>query len=308
MKIELVINTADADALGALREQTAQLRDAGHEVRARLTFESGDGSRFASEAVRCGADLVIAAGGDGTLNEVVNGLLSAGKEVGADSIARLGLVPLGTANDFANYFGLTDDVAECVATAVHGAETLIDVAAVNGRYFINVSSGGIGAEATEDASDRSKRLLGSLAYVATGIRKFASLAPMHGRFTAAGEVLFDGQFLFFAVGNGGRTGGGVWVTPQADVTDGLLDLCIVENLDHGEFLRLLPDIRAGRHVDNEHVIYRRVSALTVEPSGDLSVNVDGEPIRGSVLEYSVYPAALRVAGGPADPYDPAEGL
>ncbi len=301
MKIELVINSADTGALDELRQQVARLRDAGHQVRARLTFENGDASRFASEAVREGADLVIAAGGDGTLNEVVNGLLPAGRDLEARPLPRLGIVPLGTANDFANYLEIPEDIEAAVNLAVEGPETILDVATVNGRYYLNVSSGGIGAEATEEASDRTKRLLGSLAYVITGIRKFALLTPMRGRFSGGGEVIFDGDFLFFAVGNGTRTGGGIRVTPLADVTDGLLDLCIVEDVDRAEFLRLLPDIRAGKHLENEHVTYRKVRELIVEPAGDLSVNVDGEPIRGAVLEYTVQAGALRVSGTPPAP-------
>lgn len=296
MKIEFIINTADPDALSRLRREVRRLREESHLVQARITFEAGDGSRFASEAVGVGADLVIAAGGDGTLNEVVNGLLAAGRQQDLERSPRLGVIPLGTGNDFAATLGVPEAIEEAVAFAVEGPDTLVDVACVNGRYFLNVSSGGLGAEATEDASDRSKRLLGSMAYLVTGIRKFASLRPMHGRFTAGDEVVFEGPFLFFAVGNGTRTGGGVRITPRASITDGLLDLCIVKEMDHGDFLRLLPELRTGDHLDNEHVVYRQLEALEVEPLGELSVNVDGEPIRGSTLSYSISRRTLPVAG------------
>jgi lipid kinase YegS len=297
MKIECIINTADEPSLTAIRREVVRLREEGHTVGARLTFEGGDAARFAREASEGGADLVISAGGDGTLNEVVNGLFA---EDAADAMGRprLGVIPLGTGNDFAAFMGVPEQVEGAVDLAINGPESLVDVAKVNDRFFLNVSSGGLGAEATEDASDRSKRLLGSIAYLVTGIRKFAALTPMEGRFTSGDEVLFEGPFLFFAVGNGGRTGGGVWITPRANLSDGLLDVCIAGDVDHREFLRMLPDLRTGEHAAHEKVLYRQVSELKVEPVGDLSVNVDGEPIQGSTLDYSIRSRALRVSGTP----------
>lgn len=294
MDVELIINTADQGALQELRRQVALLREQGHLVHPRITFEAGDATRFAAEAALRGAGLVIAAGGDGTVNEVVNGLLGAGPMRSADELPRLGIVPLGTGNDFAGFMNIPIEIPEAVRTAVGDVEVRIDVAELNGRYFLNVSSGGLGAEATEEASERAKRLLGTVAYLVTGVRKFASLRPSAGRFLANGDVLYDGDFLFFAVGNGARTGGGNWVTPRANLSDGLLDLCIVEDLNHAEFVRLLPDLRNGEHVQNPHVTYRQIPELTIEPLGDLSVNVDGEPVPAGTLRYRTVPGALRV--------------
>lgn len=297
MDIELIINTADAESLERLRQGTAELRSRGHRVQARITFEAGDAIRFAREAVAREADLVVCAGGDGTLNEIVNGILPPPGAPGPGPLPRLGIVPLGTGNDFAGFIEVPEDPDEALAFAVEGPEILADVALLNGRYFANVSSGGLGAAATEETSGRAKRLLGSAAYLVTGAKTFAGLEPSHGRFVADGEVVHDGAFLFFAVGNGGRAGGGNWITPRADPTDGLLDLCVVGEMSRTELLRLLPELRTGDHLNSEHVTYRRVASLTVEPLGDLSVNADGEPVESSVLEYAVVPRALRLAAG-----------
>lgn len=297
MKIDLIINTADTVVMQRLRERTAALRGQGHDVQARVTFEGGDATRFARDAVDRGADLVVSAGGDGTLNEVVNGILPPVGTPPPQALPRLGIVPLGTGNDFAAFAGVPEDPDEALTAAIERPDHRIDVGVVNGRYFVNVSSGGLGAAATEETPDRAKRLLGAAAYLVTGVRTFAALDPVRARFTTGGETIFEGPLLFFAVGNGARAGGGNWITPRADPGDGLLDLCIVGEMGRAELLRILPELRAGEHLDNEHVIYRTVSDLVIEPLSELTVNVDGEPIDAAVLEYSVLPGALRLAGG-----------
>ena len=298
MHIALIINPPSADALEALRRGVAQLREAGHTVHPRLTFERGDAWRFAWKAAEHGADLVVAAGGDGTINEVLNGLgewADGRVEDGEENppLPRLGVVPLGTGNDLAGGLGIrSGDPEAALAIAVAGMEFRVDVGRVNGRYFLNVSTGGFGAEATDEASDDLKRMLGPVAYLITGVRKFVRLDVSRARFTANGEVLHDGEFLIFAVGNARRTGGGNLVTAEADMDDRLLDLCIVEGMGHVEFVRVAPQIRAGRHVHNPHVTYAKVRELVVEADAELTVNADGEPLTGRRFEYTLAPHRL----------------
>lgn len=296
MRITFIVNKSEPDTLEQMRESVDRLRDRGHEVLPRLTFEGGDARWMAREACERGSELVIASGGDGTLNQVVNGLhdwLLA--EEGTDRVApRLGIIPQGTANDFAGALEIPGDIEEAVAIAVDGAELLIDVGMVAERYFLNVSTGGFGAEATEEASAEVKRVLGPLAYMVTGVRKFATLKPLTARFTAGEELIAEGSFLLFAVGNCRRTGGGNWLTPEADLTDGLLDLCLVREMSRMEFLRLLPELRAGEHVDHPDIVYRQLPAITVESEEELSVNADGEPLSGRRFEYRVSRHRIRV--------------
>ena len=298
MHISLIINPHSADAVEALRRGVGKLREAGHTVHPRLTFEAGDAWRFAWKAADHGADLVVAAGGDGTINEVVNGLYEWMNERvadggGAPPMPRVGLVPLGTGNDLAGGLGIrSGDPEEALAIAVAGVPFAVDVALVNGRYFLNVSTGGFGAEATDEASDDLKRMLGPVAYLITGVRKFVRLDVSRARFLSDGEVLHDGDFLIFAVGNARRTGGGNLVTAEAELDDRLLDVCIVEGMGHVEFVRVAPQIRAGRHVHNPHVTYRKVRALTVEAGAELTVNADGEPLTGRRFEYALAPYRL----------------
>lgn len=305
MHLEIVINPSTVAAVEAIRRGVERLREAGHTVYPHMTFEGGDARRFAREAAGRGADVVVAGGGDGTINEVVNGLNDCAEATGNDAMPRLAVIPLGTANDFAGGLRVPKDPEEALMVAVEGTGYPVDLAALNGRCFLNVSTGGFGAEATEEASDELKRMLGPIAYVVTGVRKFVSLEPSRACFTSGGEILHDGDFLIFAVGNARRTGGGVRLTSEADLSDGLLDLCVVEGMTHMEFVRIAPQLRAGNHVEHPKVVYRQVRSVTVEAEVELSVNVDGEPVTARRFEYRMLPRQVTVMA--PEPPDGAEG-
>jgi diacylglycerol kinase (ATP) len=296
--IALIINTKSPAAVQELREALERLRAQGHEVQPRMTFEQGDASRFATEAAAAGVELIIAAGGDGTINEVVNGIhciLDSGSPAsgrGRGGMPRLGIVPLGTANDLARNLGLPFEIPAAIEVAVGGVPSEANIGQVNDRCFVNVSTGGFGADATGEASAGAKRALGTLAYLVEGIRRFAALEPVTARFTAAEEEILHGPFLLFAVGNSRRTGGGTELTPRAEMRDDLLDLCIVKELSRVEFLGLLPDLRAGDHLEHPAVIYRQVYELEIEAEADLHVNADGEPLRDRRFHYRLSPHTL----------------
>lgn len=301
MRVTLVVNTGDAGAVDALRRHVTALRDAGSTVRPRVTFEGGDARVFAREAAEAGHDLVIAAGGDGTVNEVVNGLYDFvdDEETAAAPLPRLAVVPLGTGNDLAGALGIPETVDEAMRVATEGDVAPLDVAAVNGRRFVNVSTGGFGAAATDDAPAQAKRLLGPFAYVLTALRAFATHPQTSARFTAGGETLYDGAFLAYAVGNTWRTGGGTRITALARPDDGLLDLCIVQEMGALESLALAPRVRAGTHLDHPGVIYRQVRGVRVESPDELRVNADGEPIDGREFRYEILPRRISVMVPPA---------
>jgi diacylglycerol kinase (ATP) len=262
------------------------VRGRGHRVEVRVTFERGDATAFASDAAARGADVVAAVGGDGTLNEVVNGL------DGYDT--PLGLVPAGTANDFARQAGIPPDADHAMDVILQRKPVLIDSASLNGRRFLNVSTGGMGAEATAETPSQAKLMLGSLAYAITGLRKLAELEPTHAVFRDRGGFTLECDFLMFAVGSARATGGGSLITPHASTTDGLLDLCVVEHMPRHDFARTMLRLRQGEHVGEEGVHYVRVSNLTIDAAKPISVNVDGEVQGSAKLEYRARPKDLWV--------------
>lgn len=288
MRIDVLVRAGEDQAcLDAVRNAVERWRAAGHDVRPHATFEAADTARFARRARR--ADLLVVAGGDGTLNQVVAGLMGGGAR------PRMAIVPTGTANDFATGLGLPgEDVEECLRLATEGCAVPIDIARVNGRAFINASVGGLGATATRGASADTKKLLGPLAYVLRGAREVAEATAERGRFEADGVEVYHGDFLFFAVGNGRLTGGGTVIAPAADAGDGRVDLVVLKSLPKLELMRLLPAIRAGEHEDHPEVLYIQAADVSVDLESAIPVNVDGEPVDARHLQYDARGGRLYV--------------
>jgi diacylglycerol kinase (ATP) len=282
--IVLVVHGARAERPD-LRHMVSWVRDRGHLVELCVTWDPGDAAAFAAAAADRGVDVVVAVGGDGTLNEVVNGL------DGRDT--PLGIVPLGTANDFARQIGVPEDADHAMDVVLLRDPLRMDTASLNGRRFVNVSSGGVGAEATAETPTQAKAALGALAYAITGVRKIAGFAPYNGRFRGD-DFELEGEFLLFGVGNGRATGAGTLLTPHASVTDGLLDVCVVEAMPRKDFARLLLRFKRGQQIGQPGVHYTRLRTLVVEADAPLSVNVDGEHATLTRMEYRARPADLWV--------------
>jgi diacylglycerol kinase (ATP) len=289
MKIVVILRPpGDGDRVTRLLAALDALRGAGQDVELWTTWAAADATRYASEAAENGADLVLVAGGDGTVNEVVNGIAVAERH------PRVGIVPLGTANDFAKGLGIPAGPLEAVRVAVEGRTRLVDVCRVNRRCFVNVSTGGFGAEATEEAPERVKRRLGPLAYALTGARKLLGFRKRRARFLADDRVVHDGDFVFFAVGNAPLTGGGMRIAPRAEVSDGKFDVVVVGGVSRMDFVALMPDLRAGTHIESPDVLYLRASELKVESLEPIPVNADGEPMRARRYRYRVLDRPLRI--------------
>ena len=279
-----VIHGARAE-LPAVRRLIDVARAAGCQVTPRITWSRGDATNFAFDGVRNGVDAVVAIGGDGTVNETVNGLSSGD--------IPLGIIPLGTANDFARQAGIPLDPDAAFDLVLRGTLRRIDTGELNGRRFLNVSTAGIGAEATAETPPDAKEALGALAYAITGARKLADLQPIAAKFSGPGFDL-DATFLVLAVGNGRATGGGTLLTPKASLTDGLLDVCIVEARPRREFARLALRFRKGLHVGRAGVHYLQLPSLHVVASRPITVNVDGESTAATTLSYRARAGDLRL--------------
>jgi diacylglycerol kinase (ATP) len=254
-------------------------------IELRIATAGKNGAVHAREGVAAGCDAVIAAGGDGTVNAVLNGL--------AGGSTPLGIFPMGTANDFANQTGIPGGALEALTLILESEPVLIDTGSLNGRHFLNVSTGGVGAETTAETSDELKAVLGPLAYAVTGIRKLSHLDPMRLDITA-GDMKLECDALVFAVGNGRTTGGGNVITPRASLVDGLLDVCVVEAMPVASLLPLLLRMRAGDHPGDEGVHYFQSPEVTIVAAAPVTVNIDGEPLEEIRLEYRVERSHVRV--------------
>jgi lipid kinase YegS len=268
---------AAADA--RVRNAVHAVRQGGHGVEVRVTWEAGDAARMTAEAVAeadaSKAGCIVAGGGDGTINEVFAAAYAAGLPGGCS----LGVLPLGTANDFAHSTGVpVQDLGAALQLAASADPRLIDVGVVNGRPFVNLVSGGFGSRVTVETDPKLKQRLGGLAYAITGISRFAELSANQGRFRAEGFT-WEGHFLALAIGNGRQAGGGIQLCPNALLDDGLLDLTILPQLDHAARLDAFGHLlREGAAGIRAKLVTARSSWIEYESEDNVNINLDGEPM------------------------------
>jgi lipid kinase YegS len=295
--MRLIINGKSAGD-PVLRSAVGQLRDAGHKLDVRVTWEGGDAARYAAEAVDSGVDVIIAGGGDGTVNEVVGGVLSTDQP----KSTALAVVPYGTANDFAAGCGIPiGDPLAALTLASEGNIVPIDVGRANDRYFINVASGGFGAEVTANTPPELKKALGGAAYSLMGVVTAAKATPHHSRVTLPDGSVHAGDILVITVGNGRQCGGGLQVAPKAYLNDGLLDFTIIHDVDIQSFGQVLGEIMTLGNEENELVSYAQLPSLRLQCDDPFQVNLDGEPVRSNVFEFSVLREAVRFVLPPGAP-------
>ena len=287
-KVRVILNGKGA-ANPQVRTAINQIREEGQPLEVRCTWEGGDAARFAQDAMSDGVDLLVAGGGDGTINEVVNGLLAADK---APKMA-CGVLPLGTANDFARGCGIPLDPYDALKLATEGQPVSIDIPSANGVYFANVASGGFGAEVTVGTNPQLKKAMGGGAYALTGIVTAAKMEPYSGKFVAPDEST-EGSFIVMAVGNARQAGGGFQVTPNAFLDDGLMDVTALSDFQTKELGLVISEFQDFANPDNQFVHYRQVPGFEIELTSALPINLDGEPHRWDHIRFEILPRCLPV--------------
>lgn len=302
----LIINGKSA-ANDALREAVAAMRDRGVALDVRVTWERGDGERYATEAIADGVDTIVAVGGDGTLNAVAAALACDGKS--ADELPSLGLVPLGTGNDFAAAANLPQDPAAALALVHDAIAQPIDLLRIDSdaaqHWCANLASAGFGTHVTTGTDDGMKKILGGLAYVITGIAQLGRVESSRARISGsgpAGAFEWNGDFIALGIGNGRQAGGGQQLCPDAIIDDGLIDLTIVPPLDGevgGTVGTLLTD---GRQAALDRVATRaQLAWLAIEASEPFTLNLDGEPLESSAFRVACVARRVRMHLPPGCP-------
>lgn len=294
-------------AAGDPRVRTAvqALRQDGYLVEVRVTWEPADAGRLTTEAViaaQAGTlHHIVAAGGDGTINEV----FAAAYVAGLPNQCTLGVVPLGTANDFAHSMGVPiGDLTAALRVAVSAPPRWMDLGLVNGKPFVNLVSGGFGSRVTAETDTELKRHLGRLAYAITGLAHFAELSTNRGRFRAEG-FSWEGSFLALAVGNGRMAGGGLLLCPTAMIDDGLLDLTILPALEGAARLDALSRLlREGAAASGAVLPTIRSPWIEYDSSDDLNINLDGEPTIARQFRAECRARALPVRFGKSALWSP----
>jgi YegS/Rv2252/BmrU family lipid kinase len=266
------------------------------------TERNGHAFELAREAADQGYDMVISAGGDGTAHEIINGLFQDGH-----SAVKLGLIPIGSGNDFAYGLNLINVPKFAIKQIFTGEPRAIDLARLDdgsGRSELACNGIGIGFDATITIqSQMITRMHGFPMYLLATLRTIALYYQ-----TPALQVLFDDlrveqKALLLAIGLGPRIGGGFLLTPDALFDDALLDSCMVNPVGRATMLRMLPKVMRGTHVESRHVTMRRSHTISIVSDMPLPIHIDGEIFAypdDDVRSFTVtsLPAALQIMNKP----------
>lgn len=261
-----------------LRMAVGAMREEGVELIVRVTWEYGDAARYVKEAVQLGCDTVIAGGGDGTINEVAGALaqLEGKRPV-------LGIVPLGTANDFATGCNIPLAPEQALLLAVKGRAADIDLATVNDKhFFINMATGGFGTRITTETPEKLKAALGGVSYFIHGLLRLDTLKADRCEIKGP-DFSWEGDALVIGIGNGRQAGGGQQICPDALINDGLLQLRLLTSEELlPSFLRSLINNEENKNIVSAHLPWMEITA-----PHDMTFNLDGEPLTGKHFRIEV---------------------
>lgn len=277
-----------------IRQAVKTLREAEHEIDVRVTWEFGDIGRYIEEACDRNLDRVVVGGGDGSVNEAVNAILRR-----QGTAPTLGIMPLGTANDFATACGIPPDPLHSLRLAMTGKSCRIDAVQANERFFVNVASVGFGAAVTANTPVALKNFLGGGAYTVSGLVRALDFDP-YPSVARIPDREIRSQLLVGAVCNGRTAGGGQPLAPQALIDDGLLDVLVINRFAVTDVPQVLQEMK---NPGVEGSFIRRFSVPWIEGESEqyIPVNLDGEPYSANKIRISVVPGAIEVVLPPDCP-------
>ncbi len=282
MKTELIINLTAGGGKPRPHLKTIfkYLKENGFDFKVSYTSHHGDAIELAQKAADKGMDLIVSIGGDGTLNEIVNGIMKSKND------PSLGIIPLGWANDFIKSVNIPFDITQACQIIVQGKIKKIDIGVINSQiYFANICGVGFDAEVAQLANQiKSKhpnlRILSAFIYVFATVKKLLSPFGYHNV-----KIKFDGQeihskILFIAISNGKIYGGRFKITPEAILDDGLLEICLVEEMGRFKYLSIIPKVFKGTHASIKGINFYRAKEVVIQSSEPVLAQVSGEVIEG----------------------------
>jgi len=253
-----------------LPEVLKKLENAGYETSCHATTGPEDATIAAKIAVERRYDLVVAAGGDGTINEVVNGLAE------QEYRPKLGIIPVGTTNDFARALHIPRDIEAAADIIAKGDTIPVDIGRLNeDKYFINIGGGGNLTELSYEVPSKLKTMLGQLAYYLKGMEKLPFIKATKVKIEYDGK-LFEGEVMLFLIGLTNSVGGFEKLAPGSSINDGLFSLLILKKANLADFIRIATLALRGEHVNDPSVIYVNANRIKVTSEEKVQLNLDGE--------------------------------
>lgn len=272
MKVSLIINPISGNSSIRLVKNIKNLIERNTpSPEVFITEKQGDAAAFSMEL--SGTDLIIVAGGDGTLNEVINGVLSRQKSEQVKKTAPLALIPLGTANVMAKELGIPEEAEKAVHLAFNGTPKKISLGKINGHFFSLMAGIGFDGETVFRAKNNIKKISGKGAYIFSGINALINYNP-HLIEVKTSSGVFTGYNA--VIGNARYYGGYFQVTPGADLKEPMLDLCLYNGETRRDLIRFISGVLRKKHLDFKDVIYGKFSELEITSKGAVHVQADGD--------------------------------
>lgn len=254
----------------SLAEVLQTFEGAGYITSTHATTKPDDATAVAIKACELGIDLIVAAGGDGTVSEVINGMAQ------CEVRPTLGVIPVGTVNDYATALKIPQDIFEAIDTILNGVSVDIDVGKMNEKYFMNIAGGGKITEVSYEAPSRLKAIIGPLAYYVKGIEFLPKMTSSEVTIVSDGQV-FEGKIMLFLIGLTNSIGGFDKLVPEPVFNDGYFSLFIIQESSLVELAHVMTLAARGEHLDHPKMTYIRAKDIKIE-SKDVSMrlNLDGE--------------------------------
>ncbi|MCJ2376648.1 lipid kinase YegS [Vibrio sp. ZSDZ34] len=288
MKTRLLLNGKKASQ-ESIRQAVHCLRDEGFDLEVRTTWEAGDIARLVTEASQEHCQRVIAGGGDGTVNEVVDAIMQTGQQD-----IDIAILPLGTANDFATACSIpTQSPYDALKLALNGQAHPVDCVKANSRYFINIAAAGFGAQVTANTPFALKNFLGGGAYTLSGLVQAINFRPFEG------DAFYDGlqvasRVVIGAICNGRMAGGGQQLSPRALINDGLIEVVSLEEFEPSDIPQVIDELMQEEHFTGQFVKRNQVKSIRWQSKDVMPINLDGEPIQTRDITFTVMPSAIKL--------------
>lgn len=301
--VTFVVNGKLKRRANSLEIEAKRLLDPDFEVTWKVTEKSGDAIAIARNATETGSQYIIAVGGDGTVNEVVNGIMLA-EPVSLRMIVIVGVLPYGTGNDFAKRTLKVSAKLSRLREGLLNPKTWeIDVGQAHyhtndgasaSRYFVNIADVGIGADIVQRVASSSKIFGSSMSYLIAGGRSLLAFTPRRVRITSP-EYSFEGRCLAVVLANGSSFGSGVVIAPQAKPDDGKIQVVVLAELGMMDYLRHLGHLKKGKVINHKQVFYASVSQCQIDTCDDsaLALEIDGEVVGVAPVAAELTQKAIR---------------